>query len=77
MIKTNQSDNITKELLPGQVLGLYIANALKGGWRMWAVRWAWDMYGRDADIVATCLSDFGITSEMISGTEEFKRLAKE
>lgn len=70
----SHTDDITKELTPLQVVSLYALGALRGGWRMWAVRWDWDSNKAQASIIVDCLKDFGITNEMISNTKEYKEV---
>jgi len=69
-------DNMIKELTPLQVVGLYVQGALVGSWRMWPVRWDWNTNSRQANIIARCLQDFGITEDIILNTKEYRELLK-
>ena len=68
------TDNVTNELRPMQLLGLYIAQAQNGAYSMTAFKWAQEMYKKDAVRIESLLRDFGITDETIQDTPRFKEI---
>lgn len=69
-------DDITNELEPLDFISVYIAQALNRAYVMKVSRWAWDMYEKEARVISACLTNFGLTNEMIKNNPRFEEILR-
>jgi len=71
----NNNNDITLELKPTELLGIYVARVLRSGaYTMSVPAWSWRMFREDAVRIAGLIKDFGITDDMLSNLDRFKEI---